>query len=304
MKKRAPKYSYKEIKEYIESYKNLNYKLNMSEEEYLNAPMQKNGKRILNVTHEYLDSSWNIRMDHFNRDAETHLNNSGLSLGELIIKQILTFNHVAFKTQKRVYINNTLHKFDFYLEDYNLYIEYDGEQHYYDRKHWGKYSFQSRKNRDKEKDDYCLKNNCFLLRINYKVRTPNEIAIIIGNSINKKLFCPDNKYLGLIKNVAEFYTNHTLNETIEEYAIKKETVFKYHKQYYGKKKYENKSNKKKKIIAKNKNNLNSTIFNSITSASTELKINRGNILSCLNKKRKSAGGYVFNYYNEIGDGNE
>lgn len=63
--------------------------------------------------------------------------------------------------------------FDFYLDDYNLVIEYDGEHHYMpifkskynedkltDRLNYIKYH-------DKLKDDFCLKNNIIIIRIPY-----------------------------------------------------------------------------------------------------------------------------------------
>jgi very-short-patch-repair endonuclease len=58
--------------------------------------------------------------------------------------------------------------FDFYLPDFNLCIEYDGEQHYKITKYWGgNDTFKKIQIRDKIKTEYCKQNNIGLLRIKY-----------------------------------------------------------------------------------------------------------------------------------------
>lgn len=64
--------------------------------------------------------------------------------------------------------------FDFWLKDYNILIEIDGEQHEKPTTFGGisreqaKLNFNSQLKRDKIKNDYCKYNNIPLLRINYK----------------------------------------------------------------------------------------------------------------------------------------
>lgn len=59
-------------------------------------------------------------------------------------------------------------KFDFYLPDYNICIEYDGEQHFYDTSGWfNNYSFKELCIRDNIKNQYCDNNNIKLIRIPY-----------------------------------------------------------------------------------------------------------------------------------------
>ena len=55
--------------------------------------------------------------------------------------------------------------FDFYLPDYNLCIEFDGEQHYNPK--FGKENFKKTREHDKIKNNYCKSNNIKLLRIPY-----------------------------------------------------------------------------------------------------------------------------------------
>lgn len=58
--------------------------------------------------------------------------------------------------------------FDFYLPDYNILIEYDGEQHYKIFDYFGGLDkFVDTKIRDTIKNEYCNKNNIKLIRIPY-----------------------------------------------------------------------------------------------------------------------------------------
>lgn len=67
---------------------------------------------------------------------------------------------------------NTL-PFDIYLEDFNICIEYDGEQHYYPIKRGSMTDKEAEENylltvkHDKIKTEYCQKNNIGLIRIPY-----------------------------------------------------------------------------------------------------------------------------------------
>lgn len=57
--------------------------------------------------------------------------------------------------------------FDFYLPEYNICIEYDGEQHYKKCSFQTQQEFENAIKRDKIKDEYCKKNNIKLIRIPY-----------------------------------------------------------------------------------------------------------------------------------------
>ena len=66
--------------------------------------------------------------------------------------------------------------FDFYLEEYNLCIEYDGEQHFYPK--FGIDNFVMTKLHDAMKNQYCKWNNIDLLRIPYWDRDNIEQILI------------------------------------------------------------------------------------------------------------------------------
>jgi hypothetical protein len=95
------------------------------------------------------------------------------SKGEISINKFLINNNIDFTYQK--YFDTCRHPeskrlmpFDFYLEKYNIVIEYDGEQHYFG---WGRTKIKQSKEyyqyNDSIKTKYCLDNGIKLIRIKY-----------------------------------------------------------------------------------------------------------------------------------------
>ena len=127
----------------------------------------------------------------------TYLNNGNTlscgcikeSLGEQEISKLLIKNNIKFETQKTfdglLSEKNKKLKFDFYLNNFNILIEFDGPQHY------------------KKTNEWCLKNNIKLYRIPY-----TEINNLKTYNINNLL---DDKFL--VKTV-RFY-----NDVLEEYSL-------------------------------------------------------------------------------------
>lgn len=95
------------------------------------------------------------------------------SHGEQKIREILNINNINFISQKKFQdfkFNDTngTPRFDFYLPEKNIIIEYDGEQHFkpifsFDTEQ----TFKKRQLHDKEKNQYCFNNNITLIRIPY-----------------------------------------------------------------------------------------------------------------------------------------
>ena len=78
--------------------------------------------------------------------------------------------------------------FDFYLPDYNLCIEYDGEQHFKPLKHFGgEKDLTERQENDKIKTNYCLENKISLLRIRYDEDIEQALDLFFLNSNIKEL---------------------------------------------------------------------------------------------------------------------
>ena len=92
------------------------------------------------------------------------------SKGELRIRKYLKDNNIHYIAQKsfKECKNKNKLKFDFYLSDYNLCIEYDGEGHYYPVRIFGGIKkFVKRLKRDLIKELYCIQKDIDLLRIPY-----------------------------------------------------------------------------------------------------------------------------------------
>lgn len=113
------------------------------------------------------------------------------SKGENIINKILLENYIKIKRQKK--FDNCKYKqklpFDFYLTEFNVCIEFDGEQHFIQKDFFGgEKGLELIKLKDKIKEEYCKKNNIFLYRISYFDNIEEEINKIIYNlkNINMK----------------------------------------------------------------------------------------------------------------------
>lgn len=97
------------------------------------------------------------------------------SKGERAIKQFLDNNHIKHTTQKSfddcTYKGKL--KFDFYLIEYNILIEFDGIQHFQPvdfankGQEWANKQFKLNQIRDKIKNNYCEDHNIKLIRVPY-----------------------------------------------------------------------------------------------------------------------------------------
>lgn len=108
------------------------------------------------------------------------------SIGEETIKNILDRHKIKYKREFRF---NDCRKnkplpFDFYLEDYNLCIEYQGVQHYKPVEIFGGIEqFNKQKENDSFKRTYCKTHNINLLEIPY---FESNIEDMLLNKINTK----------------------------------------------------------------------------------------------------------------------
>lgn len=94
------------------------------------------------------------------------------SKGEKFIYHWLAARNIKYEMQKTFADckpDKRVLMFDFYLPDYNVIIEYDGEQHFRAVEYWGGEK-QLLKNKiyDEYKNDYCAKHNITIIRISYK----------------------------------------------------------------------------------------------------------------------------------------
>ena len=112
------------------------------------------------------------------------------SKGELKIESWLKNKNIIFISQKS--FDNCRGKkrlliFDFYLPEYNICIEYDGEQHFKPFRFKNQIKslelFKKLKINDEIKNKYCKNNNIKLIRISYK--NFNKIDKILKNELEK-----------------------------------------------------------------------------------------------------------------------
>lgn len=105
------------------------------------------------------------------------------SRGEEKIAQWLTNNNFKYQRQKQFHDCLSQKKqyplkFDFYLPQQNMCIEFDGIQHFELIKHFGgEQGFITRKENDNIKNLYCNQNRIKLLRISYKDNIENKLSV-------------------------------------------------------------------------------------------------------------------------------
>jgi very-short-patch-repair endonuclease len=127
----------------------------------------------------YISSSIKVTIickDHgkFKQIPYNHISGSGCpkcnrSKGESLIENFLLKNKINFYTQFMFHdcrLTNPL-KFDFYLYDHNICIEFDGVQHYAKDDLESYFYDETIKIRDDIKTEYCKNNNIKLIRIKY-----------------------------------------------------------------------------------------------------------------------------------------
>lgn len=108
-----------------------------------------------------------------------------MSIGEERIMDFLEQKDIKFKYEKTFdeCVDKNPLWFDFYLPEYNMVIEYDGQQHYISIENWGginKLNDNIRK--DTIKNKYCEDNNIRILRIPYW--DFDNIEVLIKNDLN------------------------------------------------------------------------------------------------------------------------
>jgi Zn finger protein HypA/HybF involved in hydrogenase expression len=125
----------------------------------------------------------------FEQKIQNHLNGKGCpsckeSKGEKIIRNFLEKENIKFTTQKtfKDCKHNSYLKFDYFLPQLNICIEYDGIQHFEPIDFFGgEKALIENKKRDSIKENFCTENNIYLIRISYLEKRN------IFNILNKKI---------------------------------------------------------------------------------------------------------------------
>lgn len=102
------------------------------------------------------------------------------SKGELEIAKYLIANDIEYQKEFS-FPSLSGRRFDFFIPSFNIAIEYDGIQHFQESKFFGgEKEFKKLKDRDFEKNKFCLENGIYLYRIPYyDIENINQILFEI-----------------------------------------------------------------------------------------------------------------------------
>lgn len=102
-----------------------------------------------------------------------------------ILAEMLKKNGIIFEREK-MFPWLKMQRLDFYLPDYNIAIEYQGEQHFKPVKYFGgEKRFIDRKERDNRKKKLCEQNGVDIIYVSFYKRAPDDIIKTEENLINK-----------------------------------------------------------------------------------------------------------------------
>lgn len=169
--------------------KQSNKARSLTQEEYLNKLKEVYGDKYDYSKVDYQGQKRNITLicpkhGEFSHRADGYLYKIGCpkcskSKNEEIIANFLETNNIKYIPQYRInnpFENRKFIEIDFYLPDYNLFIEYNGKQHYVPIEYFGgKLRFNDQLNRDDNLKKYCKDNNIKLLEIRYDENTEDVI---------------------------------------------------------------------------------------------------------------------------------
>ena len=128
-------------------------------------------------------SPFNIRYnDLSNRLSCPYCTNSP---GVNHIINFLKSNNIKYIQEYVIDYKNKKYRFDFYIEDYDLFVEYDGEQHFREVE-FMRNTLSEIQESDNNKNEYCETNKKNLLRIAYTRQ--KDINEIMRNIVNNNLY--------------------------------------------------------------------------------------------------------------------
>lgn len=111
------------------------------------------------------------------------------SKGEIKISNLLNELGIKFEKEKIIKIDNTNYRFDFFISEMNLFIEYDGIQHFEPIKYFGgDNQFDIIKSNDMIKNNWISQNNFHLIRIPYYIKDIElDLSIKLIEFIDKSI---------------------------------------------------------------------------------------------------------------------
>lgn len=154
----------------LKKYKELLPNDILVEDNYINTNTKINHKCVK------CGSSWKTKPNYI-LHMGTGCPNCSSSKGEKIISDILSNVGINYIKEHSVKIKESNYRFDFYLPDYGIYIEYDGIQHFKPIEYFGGEDyFMKIKESDRIKSKWVLDNEQVILRIPYTKNS--EVSIL------------------------------------------------------------------------------------------------------------------------------
>lgn len=242
----------------------------------------------------------------------------GISYPEKLMESVLIQLGIKYKWQyKTSWSQNKM--YDFYLPDYNIIIETHGEQHYEESAR-GR-SLKEEQENDKLKEELAFKNgiehyiviNCSVSDLEYIKNNIldcelNELFNLSNINWNK---CEEYALKNLVKEICDYYKEYPMISTSDlakEFNINRSTIIKHLKQgaklgwcEYDAKEEMRHSGKlrggynSKQVSQFTLENKLIKTYSSTHEAWRQTGINYSNISECCNGRRKTAGGYYWEY---------
>lgn len=126
-------------------------------------------------------SFWQTPRHHINCKCGCPLCN--ISHGEELLMHYFDNSNIIYETQYKICVPTDIRKtgiikIDFYLPEYNTFVEYNGKQHYILQEGFGgKIKFDQQVIRDNYLRSYCVNNSINLIEISYKEKDPIKYLI-------------------------------------------------------------------------------------------------------------------------------
>ena len=144
----------------------------------------KNAHTPINLKHIECGKEYKVTMANFRKGRRC--SHCKQSIGEKLVELVLVENNIVFETQKKfdnLKLKSNL-SYDFYLPEYKVLIEYQGEQHYKPIKYFGgNEAFQKQQVIDNKKREYAKDNGLTLIEIPYTNRTYKKVKDIVFKNL-------------------------------------------------------------------------------------------------------------------------
>ena len=176
-----------------------------TKEDFINRAIEIHGEGMYDYSEvDYVNSHTDVKIlckkcgEYFYQRPNNHINGQGcpnchiVSRGEEFTISFLNTNNISFKLHKGLLIDDIKQIYpDFVLINKNVWIEYNGIQHYkyvdYYHNDSRKGTFLDQLNRDIKERIYCLNNNIKLIEISYIFNTYEKVSDFLDKVLFKNI---------------------------------------------------------------------------------------------------------------------